>query len=188
MPALRSTLGRSGRDRLPRRFVFAENQQNSRALTDLIENLGETLTGLLHVRLSLARAVCDCLGAAEGRSRTEWSRHGGGRETDHRGPESPCRQHSRLDELEGTVAVAADHERVDAALTCLVAEVVTERRHHAFGLAIAPSPAAATDCPGATPTGGEDVEEGDSTPNDEGHQPWREACIEDPTAYAGCQP
>jgi hypothetical protein len=37
-----------------------------------------------------------------------------------------------LDELEGTVAVAADHERVDIALTCLVAKVVTERRHHAF--------------------------------------------------------
>jgi len=50
-------LGRSGRDRLPRLFVFAENQQDSRALTDLIENLGEPLIGLLHVRLSLARCV-----------------------------------------------------------------------------------------------------------------------------------
>ena len=25
-------------------------------------------------------------------------------------------------------------------------------------------------------------------PDDEGHQPWREACVEDPTAYASCQP
>jgi hypothetical protein len=55
-------------------------------------------------------------------------------------------------------------------------------------LAIAPSPAAATDCPEVGSTGGEGVEEGDSAPADEGHQPWREACVEDPTAYAGCQP
>jgi hypothetical protein len=55
-------------------------------------------------------------------------------------------------------------------------------------LAIAPSPAAATDCPEVDSTGGEGVGEGDSTPDDEGHQPWREACVEDPTAYAGCQP
>jgi hypothetical protein len=55
-------------------------------------------------------------------------------------------------------------------------------------LAIAPSPAAATDCPEVASTGGEGVGEGDSAPDDEGHQPWREACVEDPTAYAGCQP
>lgn len=55
-------------------------------------------------------------------------------------------------------------------------------------LAIAPSPAAATDCPEVGSTGGEGVGEGDSAPADEGHQPWREACVEDPTAYAGCQP
>jgi hypothetical protein len=55
-------------------------------------------------------------------------------------------------------------------------------------LAIAPSPAAANDCPEPAPTGGERVGEGDAAPDDEGHQPWREACVEDPTAYAGCQP
>jgi hypothetical protein len=55
-------------------------------------------------------------------------------------------------------------------------------------LAIAPSPAAATDCPEVDSTGRERVGEGDSALNDEGHQPWREACAEDPTAYAGCQP
>ena len=55
-------------------------------------------------------------------------------------------------------------------------------------LAIAPSPAAANDCPEPAPTGGESVGEDDSAPDDEGHQPWREACVEDPTAYAGCQP
>jgi hypothetical protein len=55
-------------------------------------------------------------------------------------------------------------------------------------LAIAPSPAAANDCPETTSTGGESVGEGDSTPDDEGHQPWRRACVKDPTAYAGCQP
>jgi len=54
--------------------------------------------------------------------------------------------------------------------------------------AIAPSPAAANDCPASGSTGGERVGEGDSAPDDEGHQPWREACAEDPTAYAGCQP
>lgn len=54
-------------------------------------------------------------------------------------------------------------------------------------LAIAPSPAAVNDCPGPDPTGGESVGEGDSAPDDDGHQPWREACVEDPTAYAGCQ-
>jgi hypothetical protein len=32
------------------------------------------------------------------------------------------------------------------------------------------------------------VGEGGLAPDDEGHQPWREACVEDPTAYAGCQP
>ena len=57
-----------------------------------------------------------------------------------------------------------------------------------IALAIAPSPAAANDCPEPGPTGGERVGEGDSAPDDEGHQPWREACVEDPTAYAGCQP
>ena len=55
-------------------------------------------------------------------------------------------------------------------------------------LAIAPSPAAANDCPEPAPTGGQSVGEDDSAPDDEGHQPWREACVEDPTAYAGCQP
>jgi hypothetical protein len=55
-------------------------------------------------------------------------------------------------------------------------------------LAIAPSPAAANDCPEPDPTGGESLGEGDSASDDEGHQPWREACVEDPTAYAGCQP
>jgi hypothetical protein len=55
-------------------------------------------------------------------------------------------------------------------------------------LAIAPSPAAATDCPAVDPTGSAGAGEGDSAPADEGHQPWREACFEDPTAYAGCQP
>jgi hypothetical protein len=55
-------------------------------------------------------------------------------------------------------------------------------------LAIAPSPAAATDCPEVDSTGGAGVGEGDSAPDDEGHQPWREACVEDPTAFAGCQP
>jgi hypothetical protein len=54
--------------------------------------------------------------------------------------------------------------------------------------AIAPTPAAANDCPEPAPTGGESVEEGELAPDDEGHQPWREACVEDPTAYAGCQP
>jgi hypothetical protein len=54
--------------------------------------------------------------------------------------------------------------------------------------AIAPTPAAANDCPEPAPTGGETVEEGEPAPDDEGHQPWREACVEDPTAYAGCQP
>jgi hypothetical protein len=54
--------------------------------------------------------------------------------------------------------------------------------------AIAPTPAAANDCPEPAPTGGESVEEGEPAPDDEGHQPWREACVEDPTAYAGCQP
>lgn len=53
--------------------------------------------------------------------------------------------------------------------------------------AIAPSPAAANDCPEPAPTGA-GVQEGDSAPDDEGHQPWRETCVEDPTAYAGCQP
>jgi hypothetical protein len=55
-------------------------------------------------------------------------------------------------------------------------------------LAIAPSPAAVTDCPEVASTGRKGVGEGDSALNDEGHQPWREACVEDPTAYAGCQP
>ncbi|HEU0172245.1 MAG TPA: hypothetical protein VFR26_12370 [Acidimicrobiales bacterium] len=55
-------------------------------------------------------------------------------------------------------------------------------------MAIAPSPAAANDCPAPGSTGGEGVVVGDSAPDDEGHQPWREACAEDPTAYAGCQP
>jgi hypothetical protein len=55
-------------------------------------------------------------------------------------------------------------------------------------LAIAPSPVAATDCPEPTSPGGEPVAEGDSPPADEGHQPWRAECVEDPTAYAGCQP
>jgi hypothetical protein len=54
-------------------------------------------------------------------------------------------------------------------------------------VAIAPSPAAANDCPAAGSTGGESVGD-DSAPDDEGHQPWRQECIEDPTAYAGCQP
>ena len=54
--------------------------------------------------------------------------------------------------------------------------------------AIAPSPAAANDCPEPGSTGGEGVGEGDVAPDDEGHQPWRETCVEDPTAYAGCQP
>lgn len=31
-------------------------------------------------------------------------------------------------------------------------------------------------------------QEGDPAADDGGHQPWREACAEDPTAYAGCQP
>ncbi len=53
--------------------------------------------------------------------------------------------------------------------------------------AIAPSPAA-NDCPEPGSTDGDSVGEGDSAPDDEGHQPWREACVEDPTAYAGCQP
>ena len=53
--------------------------------------------------------------------------------------------------------------------------------------AIAPSPAAANDCPEPGSTGG-GVAEGDSAPDDDGHQPWREACVEDPTAFAGCQP
>jgi hypothetical protein len=55
-------------------------------------------------------------------------------------------------------------------------------------MAIAPSPAAANDCPEPGSTGGETVGEADSAPDDEGHQPWREACVEDPTAYAGCEP
>jgi hypothetical protein len=55
-------------------------------------------------------------------------------------------------------------------------------------IAIAPSAAAANDCPEATSTGGAGVGEGDSAPDDEGHQPWREACVEDPTAFEGCQP
>jgi hypothetical protein len=55
-------------------------------------------------------------------------------------------------------------------------------------MAIAPSPAAATDCPEMGSTGGEGVVAGGSAPDDEGHQPWREACAEDPTAYAGCEP
>jgi hypothetical protein len=54
--------------------------------------------------------------------------------------------------------------------------------------AIAPWPAAANDCPEPGPTGGETGGGVDPTPDDEGHQPWREACAEDPTAYAGCQP
>ena len=54
--------------------------------------------------------------------------------------------------------------------------------------AIAPSPAAANDCPESGSAGGESVGEGDVAPDAEGHQPWREACVEDPTAYAGCQP
>ena len=54
--------------------------------------------------------------------------------------------------------------------------------------AIAPSLAAANDCPELDSTIGEGVGDGDSPPDDEGHQPWREACVEDPTAYAGCQP
>ena len=49
--------------------------------------------------------------------------------------------------------------------------------------AIAPWPAAAHDCPEPGPLG----VEGDPMPDDEGHQPWRDACAEDPTAYAGCQ-
>jgi hypothetical protein len=53
---------------------------------------------------------------------------------------------------------------------------------------IAPSPAAANDCPETGSTGGESVGEDDVAPDDEGHQPWRDACVEDPTAYAGCQP
>ena len=53
--------------------------------------------------------------------------------------------------------------------------------------AIAPSPGAAEDCPGPSATVGEAVGPADP-PDDEGHQPWREACVEDPTAYAGCQP
>lgn len=55
-------------------------------------------------------------------------------------------------------------------------------------IAIAPSAVAANDCPEATSAGGAGVGEGDSAPDDEGHQPWREACVEDPTAFAGCQP
>lgn len=54
--------------------------------------------------------------------------------------------------------------------------------------AIAPSPAAANDCPEETSTGAGVREGGDSALDDEGHQPWRETCVEDPTAYAGCQP
>ena len=54
--------------------------------------------------------------------------------------------------------------------------------------AIAPSPMAADDCPEPAPTGGDGGGEGDVAPDDEGHQPWRDACAEDPTAYAGCQP
>jgi hypothetical protein len=54
--------------------------------------------------------------------------------------------------------------------------------------AIAPWPAAANDCPEPGPTVGEIGGRVDPTPDDEGHQPWREACAEDPTAYAGCQP
>jgi hypothetical protein len=54
-------------------------------------------------------------------------------------------------------------------------------------IAIAPSPGAANDCPEATSTGGAGVGVGDSAPDDGGHQPWREACAEDPTAFAGCQ-
>jgi hypothetical protein len=55
-------------------------------------------------------------------------------------------------------------------------------------MAIAPSPAAAADCPEMGSTGGDGVGEGDLSPDAEGHQPWREECVEDPTAYAGCQP
>jgi len=55
-------------------------------------------------------------------------------------------------------------------------------------VAIAPSPMAADDCPEPGPTGGDGGGEGDAAPDDEGHQPWRDACAEDPTAYAGCQP
>ena len=55
-------------------------------------------------------------------------------------------------------------------------------------IAIAPSPAAANDCPEPGSTDGESVVQGNSVTDDEGHQPWREACAEDPTAYAGCQP
>jgi hypothetical protein len=54
--------------------------------------------------------------------------------------------------------------------------------------AIAPSPAAANDCPEETSTGAGVREGSDSALDDEGHQPWRETCVEDPTAYAGCQP
>ncbi len=55
-------------------------------------------------------------------------------------------------------------------------------------MAIAQRPAAANDCPAPSSTGGEGVGEVDSAPDEEGHQPWCDACVEDPTAYAGCQP
>ena len=54
--------------------------------------------------------------------------------------------------------------------------------------AIAPSAGAAEDCPEPSATVGEAVGPADPAPEDEGHQPWREACVEDPTAYAGCEP
>ena len=53
---------------------------------------------------------------------------------------------------------------------------------------IAPSPMAADDCPEPGPTGRAGGGEGDAAADDGGHQPWREACAEDPTAYAGCLP
>jgi hypothetical protein len=53
---------------------------------------------------------------------------------------------------------------------------------------MAPQATDGNDCPEPGWTGGEGVGEGAPAPDDDGHQPWREACAEDPTADAGCQP
>lgn len=50
---------------------------------------------------------------------------------------------------------------------------------------IAPTPAAATDCPSRAAPETAD-RQGDHISDDEGHQPWRAACVEDPGSYPGC--
>ena len=64
MEALASTVGCAGGDGLSRLFVLADNQQRSRTLTDLIEEFGEPLSGLLDVGFALVGTMRHRLGTA----------------------------------------------------------------------------------------------------------------------------